>query len=410
VTISADSIEATSVILVGELVGVTTGITEIGFCLSENPNPTISDIRVVSSGVSTGMYSESVDNLTPSTVYYYKSYAISSTDTLYGQEKTFDTIQELPLFTVDAILERALYNEEFKVAYFFTYSFEPVYYFDLEVVAVDTENGSVISRRTFEDNDPWILDRHHAIANYGGKPELYLAVDDKVHILDGETLEDITSIELGEDRNISSISVKNDVLFLGTWGPYMKLSSYSRQTLELISTAAYDLNARISLPYIDFEAEKIICLGFNQFSSSNLSHIDTFNLDGTYVGTQFYYPPHRGDKNMMKIKDESNYYIAVEIDKGYLYDKSDLETVTLNLQESNIIFDFQLSEDGSTIYTLVGGNVVNVYNAEDLSLERTLSVAEGSRHIFVDEDEVIVFNYEQPASYTIEIYMSRYPL
>lgn len=71
-------------------------ITARGFCWSIMPNPTIENDFVdngSSSGTGTSTFTHSFINLTENTTYYYKAYATTDWGIIYGEEKSFKTVE-----------------------------------------------------------------------------------------------------------------------------------------------------------------------------------------------------------------------------------------------------------------------------------------------------------------------------
>lgn len=66
-------------------------VTERGICYGLNPNPTTSDIKVVS-GEGKGVFKITIPNLKDNTKYYMRAYAINSKGTAYGNEQTINTL------------------------------------------------------------------------------------------------------------------------------------------------------------------------------------------------------------------------------------------------------------------------------------------------------------------------------
>lgn len=95
-TVSSDivsNISATYVTLQGNVLdngGV--DLLEKGFCISKNPNPSISDIKVKASNNETGAFAIVVTALDPQTKYYVKAYAQNSKGLSYGNELSFATL------------------------------------------------------------------------------------------------------------------------------------------------------------------------------------------------------------------------------------------------------------------------------------------------------------------------------
>ena len=68
----------------------TNAITERGLCVATTSNPTVSDTKIIS-GSGTGSYDVSVTNLTMSTHYYVRAYAITSAGVYYSNQMDFTT-------------------------------------------------------------------------------------------------------------------------------------------------------------------------------------------------------------------------------------------------------------------------------------------------------------------------------
>lgn len=77
-------------------------VLDKGFCWSTSSNPTINDISV-SKGSGRVSFSTTATNLTEMTTYYARAYATYSYGTIYSTEKSFTTIQELPVLTTTSI-------------------------------------------------------------------------------------------------------------------------------------------------------------------------------------------------------------------------------------------------------------------------------------------------------------------
>jgi hypothetical protein len=63
--------------------------TERGFVYGTNPNPTITDTKVIVSGEGTGQFLSNVTGLTTQTTYYVRAYAIANNTTFYGTQVNF---------------------------------------------------------------------------------------------------------------------------------------------------------------------------------------------------------------------------------------------------------------------------------------------------------------------------------
>lgn len=70
-------------------------LTARGVCWSISENPTISNSHT-SDGTDTGVFTSSIEGLSPSTLYYVRAYATNSTGTAYGDQISFTTA-DLPI-------------------------------------------------------------------------------------------------------------------------------------------------------------------------------------------------------------------------------------------------------------------------------------------------------------------------
>lgn len=76
-------------------------VTNRGICWSTNPNPTFND-NYIEVGDGLGSYTILMTGLTISTTYYVRAFAITATETFYGEQNTFSTKNGIPtLTTVD---------------------------------------------------------------------------------------------------------------------------------------------------------------------------------------------------------------------------------------------------------------------------------------------------------------------
>lgn len=69
-------------------------VIERGICYSTSPNPTVQDKKIVCQLSGLGAYSCLMENLSPSTKYYVRAYAINSKNVSYGEEKNVTTFSK----------------------------------------------------------------------------------------------------------------------------------------------------------------------------------------------------------------------------------------------------------------------------------------------------------------------------
>jgi uncharacterized protein (TIGR02145 family) len=90
-TTSVTNITPSTALVTGEV--ITDGgdqNTTRGFCYSTTSNPTVSNDTTIN-GNGPGVYSDTLQNLTPSTTYYVRAYSTNSLGTSYGNELSFTT-------------------------------------------------------------------------------------------------------------------------------------------------------------------------------------------------------------------------------------------------------------------------------------------------------------------------------
>uniref|UniRef100_UPI002930AC5F hypothetical protein n=1 Tax=Pedobacter gandavensis TaxID=2679963 RepID=UPI002930AC5F len=99
-TLEVTDIKGTNVLAHGEV--ITNGGADIitrGFCWSTNPNPDISlNTKTVTAvtGSGLGEFSATLGNLLQNTTYHVRAYATNSQGTVYGEDKVFTTLFDLP--------------------------------------------------------------------------------------------------------------------------------------------------------------------------------------------------------------------------------------------------------------------------------------------------------------------------
>ena len=97
-TTSVTNVTSSTALVTGEVIseGGDQNTTR-GFCYSTTSNPTISNDTTMN-GTGIGVYSNTLQNLAPSTTYYVRAYATNSMGTSYGNEVSFTTSVFAPSF------------------------------------------------------------------------------------------------------------------------------------------------------------------------------------------------------------------------------------------------------------------------------------------------------------------------
>lgn len=89
-------------------------IYERGFVLGESVDPTTSDTKYIAAGT-IGTFTKMLDNLTPSTDYHYRTYAINGAGVSYGDDEEFTTSANTAPFITDSPVTN--YNPRLVKAY-----------------------------------------------------------------------------------------------------------------------------------------------------------------------------------------------------------------------------------------------------------------------------------------------------
>lgn len=66
-------------------------VTERGIVFSTSTNPTLTDTKLINTGTGIGIFSTNITNLSPSTTYFVRAYAINSKGTAYSNQISFTT-------------------------------------------------------------------------------------------------------------------------------------------------------------------------------------------------------------------------------------------------------------------------------------------------------------------------------
>ena len=105
VTKDAGGITTISAVLTGEVTNndAANEIEERGFCWATEPHPTIAGTHHNcggDTGVGTSTFSHNISNLQDNATYYFRAYVKTNFGVIYGEEKSFKTLQNIELPTV----------------------------------------------------------------------------------------------------------------------------------------------------------------------------------------------------------------------------------------------------------------------------------------------------------------------
>ena len=78
-------------------------VTDRGICWSTNHEPTVND-ACVNCGSGTGEFVADMTDLLAKTCYYVRAFATNSVGTSYGQEETFQTKEDIPIYTIEVLV------------------------------------------------------------------------------------------------------------------------------------------------------------------------------------------------------------------------------------------------------------------------------------------------------------------
>ena len=87
----------------GEVISDGTDILMKGICWAIHENPETDDDFYQEAGSGAGSFTVSMTDLNISTTYYVRAYAITTNGTIYGEEKSFTTLNGIPSITVNEL-------------------------------------------------------------------------------------------------------------------------------------------------------------------------------------------------------------------------------------------------------------------------------------------------------------------
>lgn len=95
-----------SATITSSFIDVGENVSEYGHCWGKNTNPTINDEKdMKGSTPPKGDFSSDLNNLEANTIYYARPYAIEGDVTLYGEQKSFNTLASIPTVTINPITD-----------------------------------------------------------------------------------------------------------------------------------------------------------------------------------------------------------------------------------------------------------------------------------------------------------------
>lgn len=248
----------------------------------------------------------------------------------------------------------------------------------------------------------------HSTGIYNGQTELYIIYENSVEIYNGATLEKITSFEVSGVNSLTSIRAENNLLFIGAWDvDNNNLFVYSRETLTQVSQGNYTINARILSTYTG--SNNIYCVSFPQYSSESYFLVDVFDNAGNFIsGNMLNY---FSDNDLIRTNNSSAFVLNGE--EGHIYYKSDFSvylsnTVDYKISSTGNLTDYRISSDGNTVYTIQDDYTVRLYNALDFSIYETIEINEKGRHLFLDEQKILIIDYLEFSNENTKVYLSEY--
>ena len=323
---------------------------------------------------------------------------ILSVITLYGCSKddipSTATLNKVTFkIEEDGLDDNVLFNPQDKLIYYFTYNknYSGIVT-DYKINAFNYELKEITAQRTikgvYNTTQPT-----NAIGIYNNQMELYLFRGDKLTILDPIDLTEISSFTI-PDSFISSVQIKDGLLFISHQVYYEKfVSVYNRQNFTLISQAGdpeYNPNYGYLLVYRDiFNENQLKCASFPRYTNKDFFHEFVFDNQGNYLDFTLGSGSYNG---LTKTNDNVDFILTGE--KGIIHQKSNLWISNKpELDNVNVFEDYFINENGTFIYSIQNDSSINRYNASTFTLEESLPINENGRRIFVDENQLIIFDY-----------------
>ncbi|MPQ48829.1 hypothetical protein GCQ56_17650 [Marinifilum sp. N1E240] len=293
----------------------------------------------------------------------------------------------------DGLDDDILFNPQDKLIYYFTYNMNyNRRVTDFKINAFNYELKEISAQRKikglYNTTQPTT-----AIGVYNDQIELYFFRGDKLTILDPIDLTEITSLTI-PDSFISSVQIKDGLLFV-SHQVYAKrfVSVYNRQDFTLINQAGdpvYNPNYGYLLVYRDILNEnQVKCASFPRYSTRNYFHEFVFDNQGNYLD----FALGKGSYNSFtKTNDNVDFILTGEA--GKILQKSKLWIS--NKPELDSVREFEdyfINANGTYIYSIQNDSSINRYNASTFIFEESLPINENGRKIFVDENQLIILDY-----------------
>lgn len=218
-----------------------------GICWSTNPHPTLSD-HPLDSPMDTDEFSVEINSLSPHTRYYVRAFVTISSDTIYGDDVSFET--------------------------------EAVGYFSIQVSANPVEGGTVSGNGIFTEGSPCTIS---AIPNDGYR-FLKWTEDGSIISDNPEYTFTVLSNRSFVAHFVSTPTGAIDGMF--TVDPNHTKVWFSQGNLQYIGSA--------STPYWRFAANQWDCLGKTTGQNSSSQNVDRdlfgWGTSGWYCGNTYFQP------------------------------------------------------------------------------------------------------------------------
>jgi len=402
------NIEATSAKLIGEVESDGgTNVIERGFCWGTSPNPTINDNIITDANQQIGFYNATLSDLSRDTTYYVRSYCTNSVGLAYGEEIEFTTLNNYFAFTSTINIVGGSQNEQDKVICFLAWDIPTN---EKKIISYNYDSMEVISELT----TGYI---NTTIGSYNNQQELYVLNSNGVSILNTITLQEIATIDINDASSLSSIQVKNNLIFVSTYYNVTdtnKVRVYSRSNLTLVTEIINTPNSGQIVVYNDTTNNNIKCVVFpngtnanwfrefiidssgNLLATNNYSHPDATGGGGTNDDASFII---RGSEGKIFYKNDLNNNNNQTLTNGST--AADLKRMIINSNASYIY-------TSKVLYTSQEGYHIDKYNTTDFTIVESIVINEEPKLSYLDTDQLIIVSTTDANSGAINVYLSFY--
>jgi hypothetical protein len=358
-------------------------VTARGICWCSSPYPTTSNSKTTD-GTGKGIFTSSINGLKPYTKYYVRAYATNITGTVYGNVKTFTTLNDLPTIIITNPLDYSIVDGTVSIIADSSVTASPVeFYIDENflgngVLNTASDNNSVSTTFNINNSKYLFIDSNNYLKNIETNGNIKSVFDTDIKVNDvslnkfGEIFIELKE-EITLENNLSSKYIKIELTNKYIYGinapePEEILEkSYLKREFSQILNNNFESDYRINEVF-DVDWDEYILVGYKE-STKNYSIMST-PKSGSMDEDEFKTITFLKEKPVKVIK---NTILNLDTVLNFIYSKNSQDLTNI-LSKNQYIIDWNTLDypDG-------------VYNIKVMALDKY-------NRTFSDEIDVIIQN------------------